>query len=100
MDAQARRCAMTLDHAIALSLVDDLSRVGLTERLTSDDPELLELAECGRLSAQHVRERAAARGIGVLPWNDPRYPAALLATSDCPPVLWYRGDVSVFEAPT
>jgi hypothetical protein len=35
---------MTFDQAAALSLVPDLSRVGLTARLQSDDPELTELA--------------------------------------------------------
>jgi DNA processing protein len=90
---------MTLDDCVALSLVDDLPRVGLTERLTSSDPELLESAASGRPAAQRVREEAAARGIAVLAWNDPRFPAALLATSDCPPVLWYRGDVSALAAP-
>jgi DNA processing protein len=91
---------MTLDHAVALSLVDELPRVGLTERLLSGDPHLLELAATGCAAARLVREEAAARGIEVLPWNDPRYPAPLLATSDCPPALWYRGDLSVFAAPS
>lgn len=90
---------MTLDCAVALALVDDLPRVGLTGRLTCGDPELLELADALRAEAVQAREAAAARGIGILPWNDPRYPAALLATTDCPPVLWYRGDISVFTAP-
>jgi DNA processing protein len=90
---------MTLHHAIALSLIDDLSRVGLTERLISEDPELLELAGLRLAEAQRLREQTAARGIGVVAWNDEVYPPALLATTDCPPVLWYRGDVSVFHAP-
>ncbi|HTM01933.1 MAG TPA: DNA-processing protein DprA [Vicinamibacterales bacterium] len=90
---------MTLNHAIALSLVDDLSRVGLTERLTSEDPELLELASRRLAEAQCLREQAAARGIGALAWNDALYPAALLTTTDCPPLLWYRGDVAALNAP-
>ncbi len=90
---------MTLDHAVALSLVDDLPRVGLTDRLLSDDPELVELATAGRVHATEIRQQAAARGIGVLGWNDPRFPVGLLATTDCPPALWYRGDLSALNAP-
>lgn len=90
---------MTLDHAVALSLVDDLPRVGLTDRLLSNDPELIELAAAGAGAARQLCERAAARGISVLAWNHPRFPAPLLATTDCPPVLWYRGHLAAFDAP-
>src|SRR6478735_11375487 len=94
------RCAMTLDHAVALSLQDDLPRVGLTDRLLSDDPLLLRhIASADLRDARDLRMRAAERGIGVLAWNDPRFPAALLATTDCPPALWFRGELSAFEAP-
>lgn len=89
---------MTLDHAVALSLVDDLPRVGLTARLLSHDPELLEIAANGVSDARDVRMCAASRGIQVLAWNDPRFPAGLLATTDCPPALWFRGDPTVFGA--
>jgi len=90
---------MTLDHAVALSLLADLPRVGLTDRLLSDDPELLELAAAGCGRAREVRSQAAERGINVLGWNDPQFPAGLLAVSDCPPALWYRGDLSALRAP-
>jgi DNA processing protein len=90
---------MTLDHAVALSLLDELPRVGLTDRLLSDDPELLELATAGRGRATEIRQQAASRGIEVLGWNDPRFPVGLLATSDCPPALWYRGDLSALTLP-
>ena len=89
---------MTLDHAVALSLIDDLPRVGLTERLLSHDPELLEIATNNVPKARDVRLQAAERGIHVLAWNDQRFPAGLLATTDCPPVLWFRGDPTVFDA--
>src|SRR5947207_29483 len=46
-----------------------------------------------------LRESAAQRGISVVAWNDPRYPAALLATPDFPPVLWFRGRLDAFDAP-
>lgn len=90
---------MTLDDAVALSLLDDLPRVGLTDRLLTNDPELLELAAQGHEHAREFRQRVAARGIGVLGWHEPRFPAGLLATSDCPPALWYRGDLTALTAP-
>jgi DNA processing protein len=89
---------MTLDQAIALSLVPDLSRVGLTARLQSDDLELLELSTAYVPCSATVRERAASAGIRVLPWNDPAFPPGLLAISDCPPALWYRGDLACLDA--
>ena len=90
---------MTLDEAVALSLLSDLSRVSLGERLRAGDPVLRECASQLRERAQAVRTRAASAGIGALPWNDPRFPAALLAISDVPPLLWYRGDLDAFRAP-
>lgn len=90
---------MTLDHAVALSLIDDLSRVGLTDRLFSDDPELLEAATAEVPRARRVRAAASASGIGVVAWNAPTFPAGLLMTTDCPPVLWFRGLPVVFDAP-
>ena len=90
---------MTLDEAVALSLIPHLSRVGLADRLRADDPVLLEEARALKDRAQAARERADAVGIKVLPWNDPRFPAALLAISDMPPVLWYRGVLDALRAP-
>jgi DNA processing protein len=90
---------MTEDEAVALSLIPNLSRVGLTERLRRADPVLLEQAQRLRDEARTVRLRADADGIGVLPWNDPRFPAALLAITDVPPVLWYRGTLDAFRRP-
>jgi DNA processing protein len=82
---------MTLDHAVALSLRADLGRIGLTGRLRADDPELFQLAVPLLEQARAVRTTAAASGLHVLAWNDPRFPAPLLAIPDVPPVLWYRG---------
>ena len=90
---------MTLDQAVALSLLDTLPRSGLTERLLASDPELVECAAPLLDRAREVRERAAVRGLHVLPWNDPRMPPALLAIADCPPALWYRGALECFDAP-
>jgi DNA processing protein len=90
---------MTLDHAVALSLAPDLRRAGLSERLRANDPELLEQAvpQLGR--ARDLRARAASSGIYVLAWNDTRFPAALRAIPDMPPVMWYRGALDSLDAP-
>jgi DNA processing protein len=90
---------MTLDEAVALSLVPDRPRVGLTERLRSRDPVLLELASQRRDEARAVRMRAAADAIEAVAWNHHRFPAALLTIVDMPPVLWYRGTLDAFHAP-
>ena len=90
---------MTLDEAVALSLVPDLPRVGLTERLRSRDPVLLELASQRRDEARAVRMRAATDAIEAVAWNHHRFPAALLTIVDMPPVLWYRGTLDAFHAP-
>ncbi len=90
---------MTLDQAIALSLLDDLSRVGLSARLHGPDPELLELAAPHLARARDVRERAARTGIEVMAWNDARMPAALLAITDLPPAIWYRGTLDCLNPP-
>jgi DNA processing protein len=90
---------MTLDCAVALSLLDDLPRSELTARLVADDPQLVELAEPRLAHARSVRNAAAARGVHVLPWNASRMPASLLAIADCPPAIWYRGTLDCFDAP-
>lgn len=90
---------MTLDYAVALSLLDGLSRLNLTARLEADDPELLERAEPLLDRAREVREQAATDGLHVVAWNDPRMPATLRALSDCPPALWCRGSLECFDVP-
>ncbi|HVG56856.1 MAG TPA: DNA-processing protein DprA [Vicinamibacterales bacterium] len=90
---------MTLDQAVALSLREDLPRVGLTARLLESDPELLELAAPLVERAHTERERAAAEGVFVLPWNDPLMPPQLIAISDAPPALWYRGSLECLNHP-
>lgn len=90
---------MTLDQAVALSLLDNLSRVDLIARLMASDPELIDRATSLVPRAREIRAQAAAAGIGVLAWNDPRMPAPLLAIPDCPPAVWYRGHLGCFDAP-
>ena len=55
------------------------------------------LAASGRLTraraaAHAALETADAAGIVAVPWSDTRYPTALAAIADPPPVLWVRGD--------
>lgn len=90
---------MTLDEAVALSLLPGLSRVALTERLRSGDPELLDAARSLLEQGRSMRERLEAGGAGVLGWNDPRFPSPLLAITDAPPVLWFRGNLAALDAP-
>ena len=90
---------MTLDQAVALSLLEDLPRVGLTARLVESDPELLDRAAPLLDRARDQRLRAGQAGIGVLAWNDPLMPLALMAISDAPPALWYRGSLDCLTQP-
>ena len=90
---------MTFDEAVALSLAENLSRVGLTARLLDGDPELCERARPLLTRAREARAQAAAAGIEAVAWNEPRYPARLLTTSDCPPLLWYRGTLAAVHGP-
>ena len=90
---------MTFEQAVALSLREDLSRVGLTARLCEGDPELFELAAPFLERVPAEIERAAAAGIHALAWNDPLMPAYLMATTDAPPVLWYRGSLDCLSQP-
>ena len=90
---------MTFEQAVALSLREDLSRVGLTARLFEGDPELFELAAPFLERVPAEIERAAAAGIHALAWNDPLMPAYLMATTDAPPVLWYRGSLDCLSQP-
>ena len=88
---------MTFDQAVALSLLDNLPRPGLTARLRAEDPELLERASLLLDRARELRTRAAGDGIDVVAWDDPRIPAALSAIGDMPPALWYRGDLTCLD---
>ena len=90
---------MTADLCIALSLAPALSRVGLTTRLQDPDPLLLDLAYRFLPKVAALRLQGERRGIGVLAWNDPVFPEALRTLPDCPPALWFRGEIGVLRAP-
>ena len=82
------------DLAVALSLLENLPRVGLTDRLRHEDPVLLECAAALVPRARAQRASAAARGIRFVAWNAPGYPPSLLNLTDAPPGLWYRGTLT------
>jgi len=90
---------MTSDDAVALSFaaLSDLPRVGLADRLRADDPNLLELARSLTAHAHTARAAAARRGIHVIAWNEPAFPAALLTLTDLPPALWYQGQLDALD---
>lgn len=95
---QRRLPNVTHDQSVALSLAPTLSRLGLTERLKQDEPALVELAGAHMSMLPDARRRALAAGIEVVPWNAPEFPQLLLATPDCPPALWYRGNLAVLQS--
>ena len=64
---------MTLDHAVALSLVENLPRVNLTDRL-KNDANLLSQATPLLEKARAIRARAERAGIQVVAWNDASIP--------------------------
>ena len=96
---------------VALSLLPFWCRLPSVDALRAGDTPA---DVVGRLAAAHwrdeperiaaVRSRAAAalrraRGAGLTPiaWSDPRYPAALAAIVDPPPLLWTRGVVDALS---
>ena len=90
---------MTLDHAVALSLLENLPRINLTERL-KNDPELIGPARlrcssmpvsCASGPSEGNSGRRVERRRIFLP--------ALATLTDLPPVLWYQGQLSVAEPP-
>jgi DNA processing protein len=91
---------VTHDQAVALSLAPALSRLHLTERLRHSDPTLLELANAHLGAVAAARTEAERAQVGVVPWNAPEFPQLLLTIPDCPPALWYRGDLAAISGPT
>ncbi len=61
-----------------------------------DEPDAIAAV---RAKARAAARRAAAASVGAIPWSDPRYPTALAAIVDPPPILWTRGDPEALSAP-
>jgi DNA processing protein len=101
-----------LQNLIALSLLPSWSWLRAAARLRAGDTAAATLqslidahwrdqsdkAATLRTRAAAALRRAAAHGIDVVAWSDPRYPAALATIVDPPPVLWVRGHVDVLNA--
>jgi len=67
---------------------DALREVGLDRRSLGN---LLQAREELDLVAEMAK--VERQGVEVLTWDDPRYPARLMAINDPPPVLYIRGDL-------
>lgn len=52
-----------------------------------------------RASASQALAAGPALGMTAIPYDDPRYPPLLACTTDPPPVLWAKGDVTALETP-
>ncbi len=57
------------------------------------------LGEGWRKAATRERSLAREQGLKVLLWSDGAYPSLLRQIPDAPPVLYYRGDVSLLQRP-
>jgi DNA processing protein len=70
-------------------------------RLWNEDPAALarQLADT-RDAAEAAIARGASSGLTPIVWREAPYPPRLAAIYDPPPVLWYRGDVSVLARPS
>lgn len=53
-----------------------------------------------RERAVRLLDVAAAGGVTVVGWSDPRYPAQLAALDDPPAVIWLKGDAAALARPS
>jgi DNA processing protein len=90
---------MTSDVSLALTFLPTLSRVGLSDRLRADDPELADLAAPFVPAAREVRRTAKSHGVHFVSWDESGYPPSLLNLTDMPPGLWYRGQLDCLDQP-
>ena len=89
---------MTLDHAVALSLLENLPRVNLTERLKNDPDLLARAVSTARAGSRCARTRRASRRFRSSRGMTRDFPTALATLTDLPPVLWYRGQLVCHRA--
>ena len=90
---------MTLDRLVALSLLPSGASADLPARLLAGDPTLHDQSSRHLPAARDALARAAAAGIKVVAWDDPRYPSRLLTIADHPLVLWYLGHLEACDQP-
>ena len=79
-------------HAPIDVYLDELGREGKGKERFAD-VDIARLIE----RASEILERTEDVGIGVVTWDDPRYPSGLRHTSTSPPYLFYRGKVTTGE---
>ena len=72
----------------------------LVQRLGIDEPDMRAALEGARQLADRALDRGRALGVHPIPLDDPRYPHAVAAISDPPPILWVRGQVAAVTAPS
>lgn len=119
LDGSLRKgLCVELQDAVAISLLPGVSPARLSEFLRISAAEASEATPAGILirsgcspndaariaaacvaRARHLLDGAAANRIDALTWFDPRYPAALSAIFDPPPILWARGQTSALSRP-
>ena len=119
------RPVIDLRDAVALSILPRLSRGPLTnqlreairggeatrgrahatldtlvQRLGIDAPPVRAGIGGARRLADRALDRRRALGVDPIPLDDSRYPDALAAIPDPPPVLWVRGQVAALATPS
>src|SRR5581483_11844647 len=78
----------------ALSLLPPWCRLVAAARWPNE-PEAIAAI---RAKARAACERAQAAALTPIAWSDARYPAALAAIVDPPPLVWTRGDPDAWRA--
>lgn len=79
------------DEVLRRMSVHALRAVGLSEAAAGD---VLSARRSVLAEAEAERRRAERLGVEAVPFDDPRYPAALLTIADPPPLLWVRGGLT------
>ena len=72
----------------------------LVQRLGIDAPPVRAGIGGARRLADRALDRRRALGVDPIPLDDSRYPDALAAIPDPPPVLWVRGQVAALATPS
>lgn len=96
----ARAARFLKDMAAGRAPDGDDWLVRLAERLGGSDAERPALVTQARARARAALARAAEGKLGVLPYFQPDYPAALQTIADPPIVLWTTGDSATFSPDT
>ncbi|MBQ8175321.1 MAG: DNA-processing protein DprA [Clostridia bacterium] len=101
----SRRCAYdsgSLDRLLRVytspRAIYEASEVELRRALgDSAKTDLSRLCYKDLSDAQRIMDFCMMTDVGILAYDDPRYPARLRMLSDAPPVLYYKGNLPTFE---